>query len=118
MTESSQRVLDRVRRLLGADRLAGAIVYLDWNPIRAGETMHVGDVSISAPWDAQIAFVDLEPKANWGHACCYLAIRLDADEVIQIEAHMPPFLKGETSTFRLLWRGPLAPEWAVATDAK
>ncbi len=53
--------------------------------------------------------------ANWGHDCCYLAIQRDNDEVIQVAAHMPPFLKAETSTFRLLWRGPQAPEWAVAT---
>jgi len=116
MTEPAQRILDKVRGSLGADRLASAIVYLDWNPIRAGERVRVGDVQIDVPWDAHIAFVDLEPRANWGHACCYLAIRQDTDEVIQVAAHMPPFLKAETSTFRLLWRGPLTPEWAVATS--
>jgi hypothetical protein len=116
MTEPAQRILDLVRSSLGADRLADAIIYLDGNPVRAGQRVQVGDALIEAPWDAQIAFVDLEPKANWGHGCCYLAIRQDGDEVIQVAAHMPPFLKAEKSTFRLLWRGPLAPEWAVATD--
>jgi hypothetical protein len=116
MTELAQRILDKVRGSLGADRLLGTIVYLDWNPIRAGERVQLGDALIEVPWDAHITFVDLEPKANWGHACCYLAIRRDGDEVIHVAAHMPPFLKAETSTFRLLWRGPLAPEWAVATN--
>jgi len=117
MTELAQRILDKVRGSLDADRLAGAIVYLDWNPIRAGERVQVGDALIEVPWDAHIAFVDLEPKANWGHASCYLAIRRDAEEVIQVASQMPPFLKAETSTFRLLWRGPLAPKWAVATNS-
>lgn len=116
MTELARRILDKVRGSMGADQLAGAIVYVDCNPIRAGERVQVGDAVIEVPWDAHIAFVDLEPGANWGHACCYLAIRPDADEVIQVAAHMPPFLKARTSTFRLLWRGPLAPEWAVATN--
>jgi len=113
MTELAQRILDKVRGSLGADRLSGAIVYLDWNPIRAGERVQVGDVLIEVLWDAYIVFVDLEPMANWGHVCCYLAIRRDGDEIIHVAANMSPFLKAETSTFRLLWRGPLAPEWAV-----
>ena len=116
MTELAQRILDKVRGSLGADRLLGTIVYLDRRPIRAGERVQVGDALIEVPWDAQIAFVDLEPKANWGHACSYLAIRIDSDEVSEYAAHMPPFLKTEASNFHLLWRGPLAPEWAVATD--
>jgi hypothetical protein len=78
--------------------------------------VQIGDALVEVPWDAHIVFVDLEPRANWGHACCYLAIRRDGDEVIQVAAQMPPFLKGKTSTFRLLWRGPLAPEWAVVTN--
>ena len=110
--------MDKVRDSLDADRLERAIVYLDRNLKRAAERVSVGDVVIHVPWDGHIAFVDLIPKANWGHACCYLAIRLDGDEIIEFAAHMPPFLKAETSTFHLLWRGPLAPEWAVAPNAK
>jgi len=116
MTALEHRILEMVRSSLGNDLLANAIVYLNWNPIRASEQVQVGDALIEVPWDAHIAFVDLEPGVNWGHACCYLAIREDADEVLKVAARMPPFLKDKTSTFRLLWRGSLAPEWAVATD--
>jgi len=115
MTDLDQHILERVRNSLGENRLAGAIVYLARDRVHAGERVRVGDVLIEVPWEAYIAFVDLEAGANWGHACFYLAIRPDADEVIQVPARMPPFLKAETSLFRFLWRGPLAPEWAVAT---
>lgn len=115
MTDLDQQILDKVRDTIGADQLAYCIVYLDRNPWHAGERKHLGDVLIDVPWNANIAFVDLEPKANWGHKCSYLAIRQDADDIIQVAAQMPPFLKPEISTFRLLWRGPHAPEWAVAT---
>ena len=115
-TEMDQRILDIVRSRLGEDQFARSIVYLDWNQIPAGERVQLGDALIEAPWEAQIAFVDLEPMANWGHACCYLAIRQDAADVIQVAAHMPPFLKANTSAFQLLWRGPLAPEWAVSKN--
>ena len=116
MTNLEQHIMDKVRGSLGADRLEGAIIYLDHDLKRAGERVSVADMVIDVPWDGHIAFVDLEPKANWGHACSYLAIRLYGDEVIELAAHMPPFLKAEASTFRLLWRGPLAPEWAVARN--
>ena len=115
MIDPQPYVLEIIRAELGPERLDGAIVYLDENGIRAGQRVQVGDARIETPWDAHLAFIDLEPRANWGHACCYLAIRKDSDEVIQVAAHMPPFLKAGHSGFRLLWRGPLAPEWAVAT---
>ena len=114
MTDLQQRIMSKVRDSLGADRLDTVIVYLDCDLKRARERVSVGDVVIDVPWDSHIVFVDLEPKANWGHACSYLTIRLDGDEVIEFAAHMPPFLKAEASSFCLLWRGPLAPEWAVA----
>jgi hypothetical protein len=116
MTEYEQRILDKVRDNLGTCRLAGSVVYLDRQSYYARVRVKFGDVIIEAPWYADIVFVDLEPGANWGHACFYLAIRRDGDEVIQVEAQMPPFLKNKASTFCLLWRGPLAPEWAVATN--
>jgi hypothetical protein len=114
LNDLEQRILDKVRDSLGADRLESAIVYLDHKHKRAGECLHVADVMIHLPWDGHVAFVDLEPKANWGHACSYFAIRLDGEEVIELPAQMPPFLKAEASNFGLLWRGALAPEWAVA----
>ena len=59
---------------------------------------------------------DLEPRANWGHVCAYYAVDCAGEEAIEFPAHMPPFLKAGGPPFRLLWRGPLAPEWAVATS--
>lgn len=116
MTDLQQRILNRVRDRLGAERLATAIVYLDPDLKHSGEQIHVGDVVIDVHWDSVIVFVDLEPKSNWGHACSYLAIRLDGDDMSEYAAHMPPFLKAELYSFCLLWCGPLVPEWAVARD--
>lgn len=113
MTDLQQRIMSAVREALGPDRLESAIVYLDRDLKRAGERVPVGDVVVHVPWDSHLVFADLEPAANWGHACSYLTIRIDRCEVAEFEAHMPPFLKTEESHFCLLWRGPLAPEWAV-----
>jgi hypothetical protein len=114
MTDLERRVLDKVRDALGAERLEQSIVYLDHDLKQTAERVTAGDVVIDLPWDAHIAFVDLEPMANWGHACSYLAIRREGGDVLEFAARMPPFLKAGASAFRLLWRGSQAPEWAVA----
>ncbi len=116
MTNLEERILNKVRDRLGADRIENAIIYLDHNLKSPSKQLHAGDVAMDMPWNGHIAFVDLEPGLNWGHSCLYLAIPLDDGEVIEVAAQMPPFLKTETATFHLLWRGPLAPQWAVATN--
>ena len=116
MSDLKQRIVDHVRDRFGAGRLQGTILYLDPEPKRAADRIAVGDVVIEMPWDGYIAFADLEPQANWGHACAYLAVRADGDDAVDFPAQMPPFLKADGPRFRLLWRGPSAPEWAVAGE--
>ena len=116
MTTFEERILNKVRDHLGDDRAENSIIYLDHNLKSPSQQLHVGDAVLNLPWNGHIAFVDLEPGFNWGHLCLYLAIPLDDKEVIEWRAQMPPFLKTETSAFQLLWRGPLAPQWAVATN--
>jgi len=117
MPATAKNILDKVLGNLGTDRLLAAVVYLDCTPVRSGELIQAGDVRIEAPWDAHIAFVDLEPQKSSEHECCYLAIRRDGDEIIRIETNTSPFLKDGKSSFRVLWHGPLAPEWAMVTDS-
>jgi hypothetical protein len=116
MSTAAHRLVEIVRAQLGDAVLAKSIVYLSTGPLQAGLTLECGDVAVEAPWNADVVFVDLAPEANWGHACCYFAIRVDADEALRFPAQMPPFLKAGSASFRLLWRGPHAPEWAVGTE--
>jgi len=117
MTNLEQSIMNKVRDYLGEERLQKVIIYLDPNPKRSEDPVAVGDIVVTVPWDSHLVFIDFEPMVNWGHACSYLAIRANGNDAIEFKAHMPPFLKTEKSQFELLWRGPLAPEWAVATDA-
>ncbi|MBN1627621.1 MAG: hypothetical protein JW944_13945 [Deltaproteobacteria bacterium] len=110
MTATAQSILDKVLKNFGTDHLLGAIVYLDCIPVSSGEYIQAGDIRFEVPWDAHIAFIDLEPQRTFGHDCCYLAIRRDGDEVIRIETNMPPSIRDGKSSFHLLWHGPLAPE--------
>ncbi len=116
MTESDQGIFERVRGIFDDETLSKAIVYLSQETVHAGTQFHLGDALIEVPWEAQIAFIDLEPQANWGHACAYLALRSDGEEILRTNARMSPFLKPGETRFRLLWKGALAPEWAIATE--
>lgn len=118
MTATAQNILYKIRENLGVERLLGAVVYLNCTPVPSGEHVLAGDTRIEAPWDAHIAFVDLEPQESCKHEHCYLLIRRDGDDVIRIKTNMTPFHKKEKSSFHLLWRGPLAPEWATAANDK
>jgi hypothetical protein len=117
MTPEEQRLLDQVRAQLSSQESSRAVVYLDDTPRRAGDRVEIADAVIEVPWDARIAFVDLEPGVNWGHKCRYIAVRVKGDEVVSVRAQMPPFLKAGAMKFRFLWRGPAAPEWAVEGGA-
>lgn len=104
-----------LHRLTPAE-LARAIVYVEETPLAAGTQVRMGDIELSVPWPALMLFADLEPAANWGHACRYWFMNLETAECREMNARFPPFLKGGVSpTLRVAWQGPNAPAWAVAT---
>ena len=41
-----------------------------------------------------VAFVDLQPEANWGHDCRYLLVDPETGELQMVMAQFPPFLRG------------------------
>jgi hypothetical protein len=116
MMNLEQHIVDVISSFLGDGKLAQILIYLDEKPWIAGERHEIGDVVIELPWIADITFVDLEPAVNWGHSCCYFAVKQDSDEVIKFDARMPPFLKSG-SAFRCIWRGHLVPNWVAANKS-
>lgn len=114
MNALEKEILRKLAPILGLELLEKVNIYLNGNPIPAGAKVQAGDGFFEMPWDGHVLFVDLEPKANWGHSCKYLAIQQDGDDHIEMLAQMPPFLQSDDPTlYRLLWRGPLAPEWTT-----
>ncbi|MFO7616501.1 MAG: hypothetical protein R6V75_04550 [Bacteroidales bacterium] len=114
MNTLEKEILRKVAAILGLELLEKVNIYLNGDLKPAGASVPAGDGFIDLPWEGHVVFVDLEPKANWGHPCQYLAIQQDGDDHIGMLAQMPPFLQSDDPTvYRLLWRGPLAPEWTV-----
>jgi hypothetical protein len=92
---------------------AKSIVYFEDQVLPAGARARLGDVDVEVPWPALVFFVDLEPAANWSHSCLYLLVNQETGETLRIKAQMPPFLKGVSSTLRVVWQGSAAPAWAA-----
>jgi hypothetical protein len=94
------------------------LAYLDQHVVPAGEVLRFDgqETQVTAP--SVVAFVDREPAANWGHDCRYLLVDLRSGEVTSIDARFPPFLRGVPETLRLVWRGEMAPAWAVAVEGE
>lgn len=91
----------------------GAVLYLDRRPWMAGDLVQIDGRGRAMPFSGAVAFIDLEPTANWGHACRYLLLPDDGGEPLVIEARMPPFLRGAPATLEVLHQGGGVPDWAV-----
>ncbi len=97
---------------LTAEERRAAVLYLDDALLPAG-TLRLGRTEITLARPARIAFLDLEPGANWGHACRYLVIDAEDGSVRTIPETMPPFLRDAAPTLRVIARGE-AEDWMLA----
>jgi hypothetical protein len=100
--EVASRAIDE----LSADERDRSVVYVDELVLPAGATVEVDGRTVELRRPSVVAFVDLEPEANWGHRCRYLVVDAETGEVDSLDAHMPPFLRGMPETMRAVWPTP------------
>jgi hypothetical protein len=115
---SRKEIAERVLSTLSNGERDKSVIYLDTKELPAGSTIEIAEREVRLPWQGVLAFIDLEPQANWGHACRYLLFDRASGEMLSFEAQFPPYLRGPSETLTLLWKGPSAPEWAVVTHEK
>jgi len=99
---------------LSFEESKASVVYLDEREFSAETAIEIDGAEVCMPWLFMIAFVDLQPTANWGHACRYLFVNPETGDVQQMSARFPPFLRGLPQTLRVIWKGDDVPDWAVA----
>ncbi len=107
-------VAERALATLTEEERRSSAVYLDESEVPAGASVEIDGRPTVVTSRSAVAFVDLEPRANWGHPCRYLVVDLASGAVRSIEAQFPPFMRGASRTLRLIWRGPDVPSWSVA----
>lgn len=101
-----------VAQLTAAERAKG-VVYVLLGPVAAGTILDFPHSSINVPWEAEIAFVDREPMANWGHRCRYILISRSKGEVVSIEARYPPF-QDDGRSWRVAFQAKSVPDSVLA----
>jgi hypothetical protein len=98
MTLSAERLRAALTTQLTGEELASCVVYIA-GPLAAGTRLEFPQLSLVLPWEGFVAFVDLDPMANWGHACRYVLMHAETGESKTVNAQLPPF-----SNQRYRWR--------------
>jgi hypothetical protein len=91
-------------------------VYAAVQPVASGEALQFARTTITAPWDAFLAFVDRDPMANWGHSCRYILFNRATGEVASTEARYPPFAE-KGFAWHVVYKSASVPE-AVLADPR
>jgi len=87
----AERIASIVIGALEPAELVGGVAYLCVTPFAAGQTLAVPLQPIAIERDSYVAFVDAQPRANWGHACRYLLIDAQTGEVTSHPRRFPAF---------------------------
>ena len=89
---------------------AGA-VYVTADVVGDEEEVFAGRERVPVEVPSYVVFVDLEPRASWGHPCLYLLVGTD-ETVSRVEGRFPP----SRADLRLVSRGPSVEDWMLLTE--
>ena len=116
MARSQQELVAALVAQLDPGERDGAVVYYAEPLVADGEPLAVPGVEAQAPFRALLGFVDREPTANWTHSCRYVLVNRDIEEVVSIEAQLPPFGPTGHRQWRVAYKAPSVPDAAVAVS--
>jgi hypothetical protein len=97
---------------------AGSVVYVFTGLIPGGTKLEFPRASLEVPWEARLAFIDREPRANWGHSCRYVLINRETGEIRSLEARFPPFRREELRRWKVVYQAPGVPDALPAVPNK
>jgi len=104
MPSPDERVRAVVLRELNSEEAGSCVVYLAAETLPAGTTLTFPRATVEFPWAGRLAFVDLDPMANWAHACRYVCIEPDTGAIRSTDATLPPFGTDRPGKPHLEWR--------------
>jgi len=99
MDVTEEQIVAALMGALSKSEHDGGVLYIAEPRFDSASTVDLGGSSLSVSANSQLAFVDREPLANWGHACRYLVLKLEDLTVASYESRFPP-----PRTLGLRWR--------------
>lgn len=113
MPKSDKQLAAILIAQLTSSEQAHGVVYMSRTTFAKGATIALPQAAIAVPWDAQLAFVDRDPIANWGHACRYVLLNRDTGDALSQEARFPPFQRSGSADWQIVYRAPGIPDAAL-----
>lgn len=114
MALSWSEISNQVLNTLSPSERQSSVVYLDKRILPPHSTLEIDRRPVQVPSKVVVAFVDLDPTANWAHDCRYLLVDPETGRVKSVDARFPPFLRGAPETLQVIWKGNDVPNWTVA----
>jgi hypothetical protein len=88
-------------------------VYATCRTFSAGQPLPIPNQEWFAPADCELLFVDLMPRANWGHPCRYVLMDEVTNQILEArEWEFPP----ARDLLRLVYAGEAVESWMLLTE--
>lgn len=108
------KVAEKAMAQLTVDERRNGVLYLDQRELAPNSLVSIDGREVQVRTASAMAFVDQEPRANWGHACRYMLIDLAGGGVTSIPAQFPPYLRHVPAELHVVFKGEAVPDWTVA----
>ena len=82
-----------------------AVIYWDRRSFNKDTPYFIGFEPVHMPFDYRVVFIDLAPRANWGHPCQYVFIDMNTGNSDLYKKRSPP-MGGD---LELLWAAKRSP---------
>ncbi len=106
---NKKELVEIILNTISSEERQSSIIYWDEKPIEKGKMIKLGPKQIEMPFNGVMLFVDLEPKANWGHSAIYFLVNNNMQDIKVIKATFPPYLKNYPPSYRVILRYGKAP---------
>jgi hypothetical protein len=104
MIPLSDNFIPLVKAQLTDVELANSVVYALETSIPVDKQLQFPGITIDAPQEANLIFVDREPMANWGHSCRYILIDSKSREMNSFESRLPPFRQDDKLRWKVVYK--------------
>lgn len=101
---TTEEMLKIVLKNLSTKEKERAIIYWDKKLLEVGDKVKIGRKTIDMSFKGYMVFVDLEPKANWGHPCLYFLIDIRTQDIKIIKEEFPPYFGDYPQSFKVILR--------------
>ena len=105
-------IIALVKKELNNEGLKNTTLYIFKYLLQPNQPLVINRQEILIEEPAYLVFADLQPGANWAHACCYIIIYQNSGCVKTISNYFPPVM----DSYRLLKKGENVETWTLMTE--